>query len=294
MHTHFPQIPDLISQARARLKHNWKYLFGVQFGVTLLTFAVGALIAAALVAVFKTQPAFSLPLVGLAVVAVVALVVTQVLSGCAIVYIVAHPDEKDRSKIWRITVKRAPAYFLVSLLYFLVTLGGMVFFVIPGILIAFLFGYSLYESVVHGRKGMNALKSSAQIFSQHWRQIIVAHLPLLAIYFVAGILFTIIESIAKSVGIPSFVPELIKMIGNTAIGLFAINLSYEVYLAAKSTTDVDREFGPWKPLLISALLGWVMLMLIVVLPFLLSGKSMKDSQPEVSFPQETMIPVQEL
>lgn len=60
------------------------------------------------------------------------------------------------------------SFFWVTLLAGLATLGGLILFIIPGIIFAVWFTFSVYVFILEGSKGTAALKRSKQLVSGLW------------------------------------------------------------------------------------------------------------------------------
>jgi hypothetical protein len=60
------------------------------------------------------------------------------------------------------------SFFWISLLAGLAVMGGFILFVIPGIIFAVWFGFSIYVFIFDGIKGSSALKKSKELVKGYW------------------------------------------------------------------------------------------------------------------------------
>jgi len=90
--------------------------------------------------------------------------------------------KKSLSDAW----PKIASFFWISLLAGLAVLGGFILFVIPGIIFAVWFGFSLYVYIFEGTKGSSALKKSKELVKGRWW-------PVFARFLVFGIIAMLIS-----------------------------------------------------------------------------------------------------
>ena len=83
---------------------------------------------------------------------------------------VYHHLPIDINLILENSFKKIPSLFLVAILVTLITLGGLILFIIPGIIMAIWYAFAQYVNVLEQKdnKGLMALKSSKELVKGRW------------------------------------------------------------------------------------------------------------------------------
>lgn len=64
--------------------------------------------------------------------------------------------------------------FYTALLYLIIVIGGLILFIIPGIIFSNWYTFSIYEVLFNGKKGWQALKGSKEIVVGRWWEVLFA------------------------------------------------------------------------------------------------------------------------
>lgn len=156
-------------------------------------------------------------------------------------------------------LKRGLQLFTPMLFASLITLflvyGGLGLFIIPGIIIAIMVSFTMYEIVFTSNRGTDAIRNSVTIISQNFGDLLirvgVIILISIAINIVTGMISAGLGDDAGP-GLASLVSLLIEPI----FGLFTLAYYFEVYKEARSATDFNRSSSlTW--MWIVSILGWV-------------------------------------
>jgi hypothetical protein len=177
-----PFLPAGLSSIGALLKGAWK-IYKEKFW-TLLSIMVLPLISVALTLlcekIFVVVPSI-FPLI-FTLAAIILGIWAQVSLICAI----SDREQKisfstafslGRKKIW--------SYLWISFLVSIITVGGTVLLIIPGIILSIWFSLATYVLVAENYKGFDAILRSKQLVSGHWGKVLLR-------FFVIGIIPAII------------------------------------------------------------------------------------------------------
>ncbi len=235
---------------------------------------VGALMIAGGSGVFKMlsggapdlQSFLSVPFLTFLGVYGVAFVILSTVIGIAIkAAMILFIAEAERSEPFGAVVKRGfgfvGAIFLVEFLVFLLNVGAFFFFFIPLILFAILLSFVTYEVVLNNKRGAEALRSSVQIVSQNFIDILVRSVLFFLMYLaLAFLLPSLLRRIDPDAG--ALVGGL-SFVVNTFLGWYSLAFSISLYKQARECTDVEKKSNiAW--MVIVSVLGWVILALILI------------------------------
>lgn len=148
---------------------------------------------------------------------------------------------------------------LASLVLSFLTIGGMFVFFIPGIVIAILASFTVYEIVLSGKKPLVAFNSSVSLVTQHFWGVVgrglLFGLVNFAIFAVLGVLQ---EVLRKSVGEGSAV--LLNMIANIALMPLSMVFNVVLYRQVKAASQEKTTSPTW--IWIVGIVGWVLLVVL--------------------------------
>lgn len=174
-----PQFPETAMQSSGKLpgtmdlaKQSWQIfkskfwtLIGIQLLPAAIIIAAGAIIA---VAIFSSGEKISMEnfvdflpaiLIGVLVIGIAA--TFQFWGQIASLYVIKDRQEKiGVAESLRRSWPQVTSYWWIGILTGLATFGGILFFIIPGIILAILLGQSLYILIAENIKGMDALLKS--------------------------------------------------------------------------------------------------------------------------------------
>lgn len=148
------------------------------------------------------------------------------------------------------------SYFIVALLTFFLVFGGIMLFVIPGILIGFFFSFVLYEVVIENHKGKMALKHSYFMIKNNFWQVFVR----LALLEVAIFLVT---SVTNRIASRDLLLGLVQFLFSVFISWYTRAYTFVLYKEVRSRTTFPEGISiNW--IWIVATVGWVVGVLALV------------------------------
>jgi hypothetical protein len=137
---------------------------------------------------------------------------------------------------------------LAGLVVSALTLGALGLFIIPGIVVAFLFTFIVYEVVLSDKPVMTAIgRSVGTVWHNFW--------PLLGRYVLIILLLGIIRAIFTAPEREN--PGVISMVVDALMGWFYVMYSYLVYKHASKTTPKTVQ-GNLTWIIVVAVLGWTL------------------------------------
>lgn len=240
----FPGFVDLLKQSWNIYKANFKIfvkLVALSIAFLLLVVLCGAVLLALL-----AQGGFSLVLIIVAIVSVIIIMVTQVWVQISLLLAVKSILAGEETSSARVLLSKAKPFILpfvvLSLITMFITLGGYMLFVIPGVLFAIWFSFSMFVLVEEKWRGMEALLASRDYIKGYVLKV-----------FVRWLLFGIIAWL-----ITSLVPIIFEVLDlawigtvySVAVGLFVGHLTivfgYLLFRAVKAhkpklSVDISRR-----------------------------------------------------
>jgi hypothetical protein len=279
--TGFSPIGDLIKNAWELVKLSWKNLLLLSlilYGIVIaLVIVIGGTFAGSL---FLTGGEFEGPTIVtvlLVIVAALAMMVIGSAFNTAMMLSVAEAEQKPT--IGSLISKGLKLFFPVfftSLLLAFILYGGFLLFVIPGIILAILTGFSLYEAIFSENKYLSAIKNSVRIISQNFGELFIRMLVIIGmvvgLLIVQGILQGLVGRESGVIPLIGFVMTVVQVI----FGWFALAYYYLVYKEARALTDFDKKSSTaW--IWIVSILGWIIGTFFIVLMSSVIGKVIQDN-----------------
>jgi len=138
------------------------------------------------------------------------------------------------------------SYLWLVALVGVVSLGGFVLFVIPGVIFTVWFAFSIYIFVAEGKKGMEAMMASKEYVRGYWWPI----LGRLAVLVLVGFLFYLVLSIPGII-LGSNLGQLMNAVADVVFTPFIFIYAYLIYKNLKSlkpevaTSPTPRENRGW-------------------------------------------------
>ena len=165
---------DLLKNSFEMYKKRWKrlLLLAVLPYLSLLPFAllVGIFIAGGMY-FYSSQNFIALGVLAFigVILALFYLTITFSVSSLAMIYEIANstkslPIKELLRKGWSIVW----SYWVLSLLSSLLIFGGILLFIVPGIIFSIWFAFAMYILVIEGTKGMDALVKSREYVRGNW------------------------------------------------------------------------------------------------------------------------------
>ena len=150
---------------------------------------------------------------------------------------------------------------ILSLLTTWFVMGMFFLFIIPAIIVNYLFMFSIYEVIVSGKRGSDAIRGSIRIIRLHFFQILGRILFFTLCFGVIAIIPGFFEKIWGEFG--SVMVFILSFITNVVINLFSSSYQMTLYKQAVNSTDPDAPQSLKWYVGISAV-GWVFLILLIV------------------------------
>lgn len=140
--------------------------------------------------------------------------------------------------------------FLVTMITAVLTIGGFGLFIIPGLAIAILLSFAIYEVALHKTGVSQALRNSAAIVSQNFGAIVIRWLVALGVSLLISFVFS-------RIGDEPLV-MLIAYLIQILLSWFFIAYWYQVYKQARSATDLKAASAiTW--MYVVAAVGWLLI-----------------------------------
>ena len=114
---------------------------------------------------FSLLPSFSKSLILLVLIYLVRIIIS-IWFGVSLLYAIKERENKmgiGKSLEWGLSNFRS--YVWVSFLVLIITIGGFILFIVPGIIFTVWYSLSVYVFVYENKKGMDALKRSKELIS---------------------------------------------------------------------------------------------------------------------------------
>tara|TARA_B100000508_G_scaffold140255_1_gene140691 strand:- start:1860 stop:3521 length:1662 start_codon:yes stop_codon:yes gene_type:complete len=190
-----------------------------------------------------------------------------------VLFSVAHYDRKvnlSESFAW---VRGAIGSLIwVYILAALVSFGGFMLFIIPGIIISVYVYFSQYVLVVEGKRGMDALMRSRDLVRGHWWDVAIkllgVSLVLFGIFFIVAFAIGIVSYSAEG-GAIDLITEIVAQVFGAVVTIIGLHVGVSLYrslAAAKPspTTDYMNAKGKYLGLTVLGLLFPVIVILLAV------------------------------
>lgn len=133
----------------------------------------------------------------------------QVIMLFAVLYIATHEGQPTFREAFHFLRRNIVSFTVVLTLVTLASLGGMIFFVIPGLVATFVLYFSQYAFMIHGKRGMDALMYSRSLIIGRFWEVLLKVIGLIVYALcVVGVLMLIFGL--------SFGPETIKRLSEHA------------------------------------------------------------------------------
>ncbi len=197
---------EIISESINLYKKNFKTLVSYAGLVAFAAILMSFISEYAFPVLFTTQqPVWLLSLAIIALVIVTALL--NIWFMIALINVIAQLFTKQKVTTLKLMLKGASKHivpaFLASILVGLMTVAGFIFFIIPGILFVVWFTFTTQGIALHGKKPIDAIKSSRKLVLGRWWAVlwrllapgVVFIIMIWAAQFVVGILLSLLTSL---------------------------------------------------------------------------------------------------
>jgi Membrane domain of glycerophosphoryl diester phosphodiesterase len=172
---------------------------GKLIGVVAVVVVPLALVSALVVEVLSDSDNWFVGLItgtlGFAIGVIISFLIQAAITRAAAAATVGDPVDVEASYRWGL--RRLGGIFVVSVLAFLVILGGFILLVIPGVIFSVMLAVCIPAFVVEGKEGTEALSRSWQLVKGNFWHV-------LFVIVVTGVLTGIVSSVLNSIGGGSF------------------------------------------------------------------------------------------
>lgn len=280
----FSSVSQLMKDSWERVKRTWKQLLLLYVIIVVLMVVLFGGAAAAGFGYYmanQSSPDVVASMIAMGVIALIGITFLAVIIGSifnsAMLLAVAESSEYPTvgSKISRGLQLFFPM-FLTSLIVVFLVYGGLGLLIIPGIAIAILTSFTMYEIVFTQSRTTTAIRNSVTIIQQNFGELFAR----IGIIFLISIGINIISSILRSsMGdseAAAGLSGLISLVISPIFALFTLAYYYQVYTEARNLTDFSKPASIlW--MWICSILGWVVGILIVVSLARFVGPMMEDA-----------------
>lgn len=184
------------------------------------------------------------PLLAMFIILGVAYVVTLAMT----LFVVTSKDSGgtlDAAMKW--TVRNALPLLFIYILSALVVLGGFLFFIIPGIIVAIAITFAQYAFVKEGKSGMGALLASRDLVKGRWfvvtRKILGFVLLSLIPLLLFGMAYGIVETMVGESRYVTLGGEILTQLLSAVMSIVNLYAMYHLYLALSENRINSNESG---------------------------------------------------
>lgn len=199
----------------------------------------------------------------LILVMVLFLVVAQTVIGVGTVLVMKNKEEEEGKSIFMI-IKESLRYvvpmFLLGLVSFLLIMGGMFFFVVPGFIIAVLVSFGMFEVVIAKKGVKEAIIGSVRMITQNFSTLLARYVVFFIIYLAIVVIIPMLLRSGSNESNSGL--QFLFSIINIFVGILGNIFVYVLYRRAKEITDETKPVSlRW--IILPSVLGYIILALIV-------------------------------
>lgn len=280
----FAPIDQLMKDSWERVKRTWKQMvllylalvvfFAVVFGGTV-TFFIASGVA------FSGSPEKLASVVAGGMIAALLLGILSV--AVSTVFQAALLLAVSESKAYPTLgskIKRGFQLFLplfaTSLITLFLVMGGMGLLIIPGIAIAILVSYTIYEIVLADTRMMTAIRNSVTIIQQNFGEVFVRVIIIFLISLGISIVLNLLQvGLGDNEASKSLV-GLLNLVISPVFAFFSLAYYYQVYKEARDMTDFSRPASiVW--MWIVSILGWMVGVALIIAIAGVAGKAIEST-----------------
>jgi hypothetical protein len=178
----FPKSKEILKQAIAIYKERFKTFFGINLIALLISNSI--IFGMTLIGKFIDRDYLALFLFWLVISELIAIIIVA-LSQLALAYAIKDYDEKiGIIEAYKKAFNKVTSFLWIMILTFIITLLGLILFIIPGIIFAIWFSFAYYVLITEDLKGVKALSKSKEYVSQNFWKVFSRIFYIFLIYFV--------------------------------------------------------------------------------------------------------------
>jgi MFS family permease len=178
----FPKSKEILKQAIAIYKERFKTFFGINLIASLVSISI--IYGMILIGKLIDRDYLALFLFWLTISNLIAIIIIA-LSQLALAYVIKDYDEKiGIIEAYKKAFNKATSFLWIMILTSIVTMLGLILFIIPGIIFAVWFSFASYVLITEDLKGVKALSKSKEYVSQNFWKVFSRIFYIFLIYFV--------------------------------------------------------------------------------------------------------------
>lgn len=266
-----PSIQSLFIESWELFKKTWvSYLklLGLAIAFVFLGALIGILISLPLSFVafgshfqfFKHLTPFNIATFVLVVIWIVlyflSLIALSVIFPIVSIYILQGKKAASIFDLIKQSKKYFWRYFLVMLLAGLIIFGGVVLFLVPGLVIGLLFAFVAYEIVIDNQSGVKALQRSYVLVMNHFWEVL-GRLVLLELIII--VISSLLNKFAYGDALLGFVQLLFSVLA----GWYSRSFVYLLFTQLRERTSVPQKISMKWVWIVSGI-GWLLIVLFLV------------------------------
>ena len=155
-------------------------------------------------------------------------------------------DAVDIEASYKWGFARFGSVLLISILVGLAVLGGLILFIIPGLILIVMFAVAIPALVVENRKGTEAMGRSWNLVKGHFWHVVVV---ILVAAIIAGVVSGIINGIGTAISDNWFVTWVFQAIGQIIVAPFSALVAVLLYVDLRARSEAltaDDSVGNWQ------------------------------------------------
>lgn len=193
--------------------------------------------------------------IALLLVVVIAMVVGMMALNIATIVLLSETQPMlSLLGLYKMSLRKIVPLLAVSLISAFIVLGGLIVFVIPGILFSILLSLSAYFVILDNVSPIEAMRKSVFVVSKNFGVVFIRMAALIGFSLVAGIVLNMFS--AQGGGL-ALIASLASLIFNLLYGWFSVSYLMLLFQEAKKAAGDGRGKLLW--LMIVAVIGWIII-----------------------------------
>ena len=277
---------ELLSEAWQLYKARWKTFLGIVVAPILLMFFAGVIFAIGLwgsgmMDKLSPEEFFSDNIIVLFIFSIlffiffILMIIIQIWSQAALIYAIKERGEIGIKEAYQKSKSKIKPFFWVSILVGFITMGGFIFFAIPGFIFSVWFSFATFIVITEDLKGMDAILKSREYVRNYWWPVLWRFL-FINIVMIGVMIIASIGSI------------LIPIVGNIVSIILTPLIMIYMFLIYNNLKEIkgDFEFRPSqglkKKFIAVGVLGFIIMPLLFSSIVLVSLNNAKDKAMDVA------------
>ncbi len=221
---------------------------------------------------------------------ILSVVIGLVLSVAAVAAVIKAVERLNSDQTAQIVFKEyykiGFAYFwsiiLVGIISALVTLGGFMLLVIPGLIVSMYIAFYNYALVIDGKKGFSALVESYQLVRGRWLAVFGRALFIALVSIVISLIAGMIVGLFGGKDAPSAVSGFVNILSTAIASPLTVIFIYRIYTALKSVRQPEVDAKKFKQILIGFVsVGIIALVFAIIVTPVLMVKGVQELRMNV-------------